>query len=217
MAEGFDAVVLAGGGGRRLGGVDKGGLVVAGVPLLDRVLLAAAGARHTVVVGEPRPIARPVTWAREDPPGGGPLAGLAAGLSVLAQLTAAEPVGAAPGGAMTDAESDTGELPVIVLATDLPWLRQEDLARLLAALHAAPAADAAMFSDPTGHLQPLTAVYRIRPIRVALAAVEPVHAKPVKLVLHALTVVTVPDLGAAGDCDTPEQLAAVRAHYDRQG
>ncbi len=92
-----------------------------------------------------------------------------------------------------------------------------DVDRLLAALAAAPAADAAVFSDPEGRRQPLVAVYRIRPIRVALAAVEPVHAKPVKLVMHALAVVTVPDLGAAGDCDTPDQLAAARAHFDRQG
>jgi molybdopterin-guanine dinucleotide biosynthesis protein A len=197
----FDVVILAGGTGRRLGGVDKAGLVVAGVPLLDRVLLAGAAARHTVVVGEPRPTVREVRWAREDPPGGGPLAGLAAGLSELSGV----------------AESNESELPVIVLATDLPWLRPMDLARLVAALAAEPAAQAAVFSDPEGRLQPLAAAYRIRPIRVALAAVGPVHGKPVKLVLHGLTVVTVPDLGAAGDCDTPDQLAAARAHFDRQG
>jgi len=200
MAE-FDAVILAGGSGRRLGGVDKGGLVVAGQPLLDRVLLAAAAARHTVVVGEPRPTVRDVRWTMEAPPGGGPLAGLAAGLSELEII----------------AEGNEEELPVIVLATDLPWLRPADLDRLIAALIAAPAAEAAVFSDPEGRLQPLAAAYRVRPIRVALAAVRPVHSKPVKLVLHALAVVTVPDLGAAGDCDTPDQLAAARAHYDRQG
>ena len=52
---------------------------------------------------------------------------------------------------------------------------------------------------------------------IFLAAVEPAHGKPVKLVMHALAVVTVPDLGAAGDCDTPDQLAAARAYFDRQG
>ena len=197
----FDAVVLAGGTGRRLGGVDKAGLVVAGVPMLDRVLLAAAAARHTVVVGESRPTVRNVRWTREDPPGGGPLAGLAAGVSALTSI----------------AESDVKSLPVVVLATDLPWLRPVDIDRLIAALDADSGVEAAVFSDPEGRMQPLAAAYRIRPIRAALAAVEPVHAKPVKLVLHALTVVTVPDRGAAGDCDTPDQLAAVRAHFDRQG
>lgn len=196
----FDAVILAGGTGRRLGGADKASLVVAGVPLLDRVLRACAAARHTVVVGEPRPTVRAVQWTREDPPGGGPLAGLAAGLSELMGIA-----------------GDTEELPVVVLATDLPWLRPADLDRLLTVLANEPTSEAAVFSDPDGRRQPLAAAYRARPIRVALAAVEPVRGKPVKLVLHALAVVTVPDFGAAGDCDTPDQLAAARAHFDRQG
>jgi molybdopterin-guanine dinucleotide biosynthesis protein A len=198
---GFDAVILAGGTGRRLGGVDKAGLLVAGMPMLDRVLLATAAARHTVVVGEPRLTVREVRWTREDPPSGGPLAGLAAGLADLLMV----------------AQSDKAPLPVVVLATDLPWLGTEDVDRLTAALAADPAAEAAVFSDPEGRLQPLAAAYRIRPIAAAVAAVEPVHGKPVKLVLHALAVVTVPDRGAAGDCDTPDQLAAARAHFDRQG
>src|SRR4051812_49851755 len=109
----FDAVILAGGGGRRMGGADKAGLVVGGIPLLDRVLLAAAAARDTVVVGDPRPTVRPVRWVREEPPGGGPLAGLSAGLSAL---------------------SDLNELPVLVLATDLPRLGPGDVQRLLGAL-----------------------------------------------------------------------------------
>lgn len=199
--EPFDVVVLAGGAGRRLGGVDKAAVVVAGMSLLDRVLQAGAAARHTVVVGDPRPTVRPVRWTREDPPGGGPLAGLAAGLSALPSI----------------AESDVKPLPVVVLATDLPWLQAADIDRLLSALAAEPDVQAAVFSDPGGRMQPLAAAYRISPIRAALAAVEPVHAKPVKLVLHALTVVTVPDRGAAGDCDTPDMLAAARAHFDRQG
>ncbi|MCW2606336.1 MAG: molybdopterin-guanine dinucleotide biosynthesis protein, partial [Frankiales bacterium] len=67
----YDAVVLAGGSGRRLGGVDKPGLLVDGTSLLDRVLGAVARAGTVVVVGPERPAARPVVWAREDPPGGG--------------------------------------------------------------------------------------------------------------------------------------------------
>ncbi|MGX1620665.1 NTP transferase domain-containing protein, partial [Streptomyces sp. NPDC055506] len=76
----YDAVVLAGGAARRLGGADKPGVRVGGRALLDRVLAACDGARTTVVVAAARPTARPVTWAREDPPGGGPLAALDAGL-----------------------------------------------------------------------------------------------------------------------------------------
>ncbi|MGW7786766.1 NTP transferase domain-containing protein, partial [Streptomyces tricolor] len=39
----YDAVVLAGGAARRLGGADKPGLRVGGRALLDRVLAACAG------------------------------------------------------------------------------------------------------------------------------------------------------------------------------
>jgi len=216
--EPFDAVILAGGSGRRLGGVDKGGLVVAGLPLLDRVLQASAAARRTVVVGERRPTPRAVDWTREDPPGGGPLAGLEAGLARLYVHPHGDHDGR-DGGAQVGNPLGLGTASgtVVVLATDLPRLAPDDVVRLLAALSAEPQADAALFSDPQGRPQPLAAAYRVGPIRAALAAVGPAHGKAVKLVLHQLAVVTVPDRGAAGDCDTPEQLAAARAYYDRQG
>ncbi|MDQ8707653.1 DUF6457 domain-containing protein [Streptomyces sp. LHD-70] len=106
----YDAVVLAGGAARRLGGADKPGVRVGGRSLLDRVLAACADADTTVVVAERRPTARPVLWAREEPPGGGPLAALAAGLS---RTTA-----------------DT----VLVLSADLPFLGERTVRLLLDAL-----------------------------------------------------------------------------------
>jgi molybdopterin-guanine dinucleotide biosynthesis protein A len=94
----YDAVVLAGGRARRLGGVDKPGLDVGGSSLLDRVLTATAGAGRTVVVGPARSTSRAVLWTHEQPPGGGPVAGLAAGLEQV-------------------------EAPVVLLlAADLPFL-----------------------------------------------------------------------------------------------
>ncbi|MFE3016873.1 DUF6457 domain-containing protein [Streptomyces sp. NPDC059256] len=81
----FDAIVLAGGRAQRLGGVDKPGLSVGGRTLLDRVLAACRGARRTVVVGGRRGTERPVVWAQENPPGGGPVAALDAGLRQLAR------------------------------------------------------------------------------------------------------------------------------------
>ena len=74
-------MVLAGGGSTRFGGVDKAMLVLDGMTLLDRVLTATAGAARTVVVGPMRTTYRDVDWTVEDPPSGGPVAGLAAGLS----------------------------------------------------------------------------------------------------------------------------------------
>lgn len=81
--EAYDAVVLAGGRARRLGGVSKPDVAVGGRRLLDRTLEATVGAREVVVVG-PAEVAPPgVRVTREDPPGGGPVAGLAAGLAAL--------------------------------------------------------------------------------------------------------------------------------------
>ena len=94
----YDVVVLAGGSARRLGGLDKPGLVVGETTLLDRVLGACAAAARCVVVGPERPTSRPVVWTREQPPGAGPVPALAAGLELVT--------------------ADT----VLLLAADLPFL-----------------------------------------------------------------------------------------------
>ncbi|GGO43158.1 hypothetical protein GCM10012286_26360 [Streptomyces lasiicapitis] len=140
----FDAVVLAGGRAARLGGADKPGVRVGGRALLERVLAACAGAGTTVVVAEPRPTGRPVVWAREEPVGGGPLAALDAGL----RLTRAD--------------------LVVVLSADLPFLREQTVRRLVAALCAAEGADGAVLTDPEGRDQPLVAVYRSAALRRGL-------------------------------------------------
>ncbi|MDQ1698511.1 MAG: hypothetical protein QOG34_374 [Frankiaceae bacterium] len=80
MSRPYDAVVLAGGTSRRLGGIDKTALIVGDRPVLDYVLDAVASAGTVVVVGSARPTSRPVVWCREDPPGGGPAAAIAAAL-----------------------------------------------------------------------------------------------------------------------------------------
>ncbi|QUX21009.1 MULTISPECIES: molybdenum cofactor guanylyltransferase [Nocardiopsis] len=78
----LDAVILAGGAGTRMGGVDKPGLAVGGRTLLERV--AAAVRDHepegrTIVVGPERDSPRAL-YVREDPPGSGPVPALRAGL-----------------------------------------------------------------------------------------------------------------------------------------
>jgi molybdopterin-guanine dinucleotide biosynthesis protein A len=82
----FDAVVLAGGRAIRAGGIDKPGLRVGGRTLVGSVVAAAvsAGARRVIVVGPARPELtgiRPappagLLFAREDPPGAGPVPAL---------------------------------------------------------------------------------------------------------------------------------------------
>ncbi|MFE0806862.1 NTP transferase domain-containing protein [Streptomyces sp. NPDC058848] len=199
---GYDAVVLAGGAARRLGGADKPGLRVGGRALLDRVLAACAGARSTVVVAAPRPTPRPVTWAREDPPGGGPLAALAAGLG------------------HTTAEH------VVVLSADLPFLSGSTVGRLLSAL-AASEADGVLLTDADGRDQPLVAAYRASALRRELAALTgsqgggtrraDLTGLPLRRLTGALHLTRVPDAVASFDCDTWDDLATARARIREHG
>jgi molybdopterin-guanine dinucleotide biosynthesis protein A len=115
----YDAIVLAGGAARRLGGADKPALSVGGRPLLDRVLAACPDAAVTVVVGPGRPTRRAVVPALEDPPGGGPLAALDAGLRHTTAPT------------------------VLVLSADLPFLTRAAVRALLEAATTTPAAEGA--------------------------------------------------------------------------
>ena len=192
----YDAVVLAGGAARRLGGTDKPGVRVGGRPLLDRVLAACATARATVVVAAPRPTARPVTWAREDPPGGGPLAALDAGL----RHTTAE--------------------HIVVLSADLPFLQEPTVGRLLGALRAS-GRDGVLLTDPDGRDQPLVAAYRAPRLREELALLAGRHGALAGLPLRRLTaelnLTRISDPVASFDCDTWDDIAAARARIREHG
>jgi molybdenum cofactor guanylyltransferase len=109
MTTAYDAVVLCGGTARRLGGIDKPGLVVGGRPMLDTVLLAVMGASARVCVGDPRPVRVPAVWCREDVVGSGPVAALTAALPLV-----------------------TADL-VVLLAADLPLLTAGAVDALVAA------------------------------------------------------------------------------------
>ncbi|CAL9513071.1 NTP transferase domain-containing protein [Streptomyces sp. enrichment culture] len=192
----YDAVVLAGGAARRLGGADKPGVRVGGRPLLDRVLAACATARTTVVVAAPRPTARPVTWAREDPPGGGPLAALDAGL----RHTTAE--------------------HVVVVSADLPFLDERTVGRLLDTLRAS-GADGVLLTDPDGRDQPLVAAYRAARLRETLALLTARHGSPHGLPLRRLVaelhLTRIADPVASFDCDTWDDIATARARIREHG
>ncbi|MFJ9129952.1 DUF6457 domain-containing protein [Streptomyces sp. NPDC102340] len=211
----YDAIVLAGGGARRLGGADKPGVRVGGRALLDRVLHACAGARATVVVAEPRRTARPVVWAREDPPGGGPLAALEAGVRVLE--AAPEPV----------AES------IVVLSADLPFLGDRTVRGLLDALEAeselggandgvnGDAIDGALLADADGRDQPLVAAYRYAALRRVLGELKAQHGDltglPLRLFTRNLRLTRITDPVASFDCDTWDDIAAARSRIREHG
>jgi molybdopterin-guanine dinucleotide biosynthesis protein A len=138
----MDAIVLAGGSARRMGGVDKAMLEIGGRTLIDRVLDAFPDAGMIVVVGPRRQIDRRVLWTREEPAGGGPAAALGAGLARL------------------DAER------VAVAAVDHPFLTAATYERLAAA---ADGHQGAIATDGSGRDQYLVAVYESGPLLSALA------------------------------------------------
>jgi len=92
------AIVLAGGTARRLGGSSKPDLIVGEDTLLDLTLAACKVAQATpIVVVGPDSLARDgIHVTCEDPPNGGPAAGIAAGLDALAQMGAGGPGGFGP-------------------------------------------------------------------------------------------------------------------------
>jgi len=124
----YAAVVLAGGTSARLGGVDKAGIELAGRTMLEHALAVVAAATEVVVVGEEVPTSRPVTFVREDPPRGGPAAGLLAGAAALSRTPGA----------------------LAVLAVDMPRLTPGTVDRLLAA---AEGRDGAFLVDEDGRRQ----------------------------------------------------------------
>lgn len=78
----WDAIVLAGGRGSRLGGVDKASLELDGATLLSRVLEAVAGATQIVIVGEAEVPGAIVV--QEEPRFAGPAAAVGIGLAEVA-------------------------------------------------------------------------------------------------------------------------------------
>nr|WP_234328077.1 NTP transferase domain-containing protein [Streptomyces sp. NRRL S-37] len=188
--------MLAGGAARRLGGADKPGVRVGGRALLDRVLAACADARTTVVVAGPRPTARPVIWAREEPPGGGPLAALAAGL----RHTTAD--------------------RVVLLSADLPFLDRRTVRGLLAPLRHGTA-DGVLLTDSDGRDQPLVAAYRTEALRRGLAVLTGRHGEltglPLRRLTGSLDLTRISDPVASFDCDTWDDIATARARIREHG
>ncbi|WP_166790849.1 molybdenum cofactor guanylyltransferase [Cryobacterium mannosilyticum] len=229
-APAVDLIVLAGGRGSRLGGTFKPAVEVAGRSLLARVLDARALARRVVVVGPdaardaagPQPV--PLIWALEDPPFGGPVAGIVAGLAALdlAALNQATPDQAAPDQTTPDqaapdqptpdqtAEGNpgpTGSPWLLVLACDLPWAT--DAARLLVAAVAdkapgSPQPDGFHLVDADGREQWLAGIYRAEALRQSVRRLgSEARGASVRQLLSGFSLRGIRDPGQAGrDVDT---------------
>ena len=175
----FDAIILAGGRGSRLGGVSKADLVVGGRRLLDVVLEAVRRARTTVVVG---PVAVPdgVLVTVEDPPGTGPAAGIVAGLESVER----------------SAEW------TVVLACDLPGV-QAAVPRLLAATTRGDDLDGYCLASAEGNPQWLLGIHRTTRLRAVARAYGDPRNRSVRGLLAGMRLGLLPDIDDDGrDVDT---------------
>jgi molybdopterin-guanine dinucleotide biosynthesis protein A len=186
------AIVLAGGKGSRLGGADKPGISIGGRTLVSRVVGAAlaAGASRVVIVGPARPALTAefpravIAVTRERPPGSGPVPALRAGLRMA------------------------GEPWLLLLAADLPFLRERHMTAL--AIAARPTGGAVL-TDDHGIPQWLCGCWRAADLRAAIAGrhggslrglLEPL--RPARVAITAMTSEPPPWL----DCDSPDDLTA---------
>lgn len=178
----YAAVLLAGGTGARMGGVDKAAVELGGRTLLDHALDALTEAAEVVVVA-PHAVAadRDVRHAYEDPPRGGPVAGLLTGVDAL-----------------------LGRHRLLgVLAVDMPRVTATTMRRLRAA---AEGHDGAFLVGPDGRRQ-LAGVL----VAERLAAVRPAPGEQHGMALHRLLapldLASVPAAGdEAADVDTWSDL-----------
>lgn len=184
-----DVVLLAGGGSTRMGH-DKASLLVGGRRLIDHVLddLASQEMIGRVVVVGPDwlPVPGWVLQTMEEPAGGGPVAGIFAGLAAL------------------DAKDDD---QVLVLTCDAP--RAARLAPVLVAAAAQTRSDGVL-AVSAGRTQYLLAAYRVGALHRGLAAVSPdrsAHGMPMRRLVEALTVELLPVAEAlAADLDDPDDV-----------
>ncbi|MGC5616979.1 NTP transferase domain-containing protein [Georgenia sp. Z1491] len=195
------AIVLAGGAGRRLGGVSKPDVTVGGRRMLDLVLEALAHAAPRVVVaGAGVEVPADVRRTLEDPPLGGPAAGIAAGLRALG----------AP---------DTGALDheVLVLACDLPGA--SSVVTALERTGPLPdGVDGILLERPDGRREWLALRARVASLRRALDELGDPRDRSVRDLLAPLTLATTPAPGTqADDVDTPADRRTWEQRVRRSG
>ncbi|SER16056.1 molybdenum cofactor guanylyltransferase [Microlunatus flavus] len=180
------AVVLAGGESRRFGR-DKLAADLDGRTLLATTLDSLPPELPVVVVGPPRDVGREVTLVREEPPGGGPAAGLVAGIR---------------------AALDAGAERVVTLPGDAPAAGAG--VRLL--LDALDPADLAVAVGADGQVFPLQlALTRTGGARFLEAAGDGAGLSPRRLLQPLAPVRVLVGAAALRDVDVPTDLAEIGA------
>nr|WP_308162159.1 NTP transferase domain-containing protein [Microbacterium sp. ISL-59] len=188
-------MLLVGGEGRRMGGIAKPLLVLEGRSLWARTVdaLVDAGVGPIVAVGPVLEESADVVWAREEPPLGGPVAGIAAGLAQIA----------ADG--------------VLILAGDLA--RPDAVVHGLLSRRSDDAAapesvDGVVFSAD-GQPQWLAGLYRTESVRRALDVIATDRNASVRALLGGLAIEWVVDQeGITADIDSPADLARARKELE---
>jgi molybdopterin-guanine dinucleotide biosynthesis protein A len=165
----FSAVILAGGVAARLDGVDKASVELSGRTLLTWALDAVVDAAEVVVVGDPVRTPRPVTFTRESPRHGGPVAALLSGRDALLDARPA----------------------LALLACDMPFLSPATFRRLRAA---ADGHDGAVLVDPDGRRQ-LALVLQLDRLDAVRPGHESQHGMALHRLLEGLDLVEVPAEG----------------------
>jgi molybdopterin-guanine dinucleotide biosynthesis protein A len=178
----FDAVILAGGRARRMGGIDKPALEVGGTSLLKRVLSAVTAADLVVVVGPERDLGDvDIVQVQEDPPGGGPVAALATGIR-----TVTAPV-------------------VVVLGADMPSVDGAAVEALVAGL-GPDAVHGVVGVDEQGRDQYLCAAYRTQALESRVVQIGELQGASMRSLIDGLMLARLPLGAKAEDIDTPDDL-----------
>jgi molybdopterin-guanine dinucleotide biosynthesis protein A len=188
-ASGWTAVVLAGGRGSRLGDRDKAAITIGGMTALDQLLCSLPEGAAIVVAGPQCPTRRLVTFRREMPIFGGPVAGIASALAAV-------------------------DTPVtVLLAVDMPWAGA--LVEHLIAEFAACDRAALVPVDRAGFRQPLCAVVRTEALRAALAGLGSPRGRSLRDLLSRIDVQERPldegEMRWVRDIDTEDDLREARS------
>ncbi len=188
MGNSWSAVILTGGTSKRFGS-DKSEALFDARALIDHVIGSIPMDIPVIVVGPDRAgFPSRVQITQEDPIHGGPVAGFAAGLSLVT----------------TDF--------VALLATDMPNAAAA-IPQLLA--HITPECDVVLALDSQGFRQPFCGVYRVSSVLGLLAKYDSVHGESMRNLLVDLRVVEVglvQESVTLVDIDTPEDLVAAQGN-----
>lgn len=180
------AVILAGGTAARLDGADKAAIELDGRTLLEHALDALIDADEVVAVMPASvPTSRPVTVTLEDPPRGGPAAGLLTALAVFARPPER----------------------LMVLAVDMPWVTATTVRRLL---RAADGRDGAFLTGPDGHRH-LAGIVSTDALHGADPGLDHRHGLSMRSLLAGLDLAGVPaEDREAQDIDTWDDVRGAR-------